>query len=72
MSGLNFLKIVDNIFDFITPKKNIPFQIQSLIDKRNIARESNEWTEADKIRDKILALGWKIEDTKDGVSCKPI
>ena len=71
MSGLNFLKIVDNIFDFITPKKNIPFQIQSLIDKRNIARESNEWTEADKIRDKILSLGWKIEDTKDGVTCKP-
>lgn len=41
---------------------NIPEEVLKLVNERNLARENKNWTEADKIRDKIADLGYEIED----------
>lgn len=45
---------------------DIPEEIIELIKKRNIARESKNWNESDKLRDIIEEKGYEIKDTKDG------
>ena len=44
--------------------------ILELIEKRQKARAEKNWTEADRIRDKLLEMGIVLEDTKDGVRWK--
>lgn len=40
--------------------------IQDMILKRNLAKQNKDWTAADAIRNKLLAMGIKLEDKKDG------
>ncbi|MEK7172373.1 MAG: cysteine--tRNA ligase [Patescibacteria group bacterium] len=48
-------------------KKQIPENVLSLVKQREQARKNKQWRQADEIREKIEKLGYKIEDTKDGV-----
>ncbi len=38
----------------------------ALVEQRVLARASKNWTESDKLRDEIAALGWIVQDSKDG------
>lgn len=40
--------------------------IEDLISARDLARQNKNWQEADKIRDKLTAIGITLEDTKNG------
>ncbi len=42
-------------------------EIEALIEARNEARKSKNWTEADRIRDELKAQGIVLEDTPQGV-----
>ena len=42
--------------------------IETLIMERSLARQNKNWQEADKIRDKLTAMGITLEDTKDGTT----
>ncbi len=42
-------------------------QIETLIQERQAARASKDWTKADKIRDELYKLGVALEDTAQGV-----
>ena len=72
LSGLTFLKAIDDIMGIIPPPFEIPEKIQRLVDKRILARKEKNWDESDKIRDELYKLGWKIEDTPGGSLCKPV
>ena len=37
-----------------------------LVKRRAAAREDKNWAESDKLRDEIAALGWAVQDSKDG------
>jgi cysteinyl-tRNA synthetase len=37
-----------------------------LVEKRVEARANRDWAESDRLRDKIRALGWTVQDSKDG------
>jgi hypothetical protein len=37
-----------------------------LVEKRAAARVDKNWAESDKLRDEIAALGWTVQDSKDG------
>ena len=37
-----------------------------LVEKRAAARADKNWTESDKLRDEITALGWTVQDSKEG------
>jgi cysteinyl-tRNA synthetase len=43
-------------------------KINALVDARNAARKSKSFTEADRIRDELKAMGIELEDHKDGTS----
>jgi hypothetical protein len=41
-------------------------EVLALIEQRLIARANKNWTESDDLRDQITALGWTVQDSKDG------
>lgn len=47
-------------------KSQISIEAQSLIDKRETARKAGDFALADSLRLQILALGFVVEDTKEG------
>jgi len=44
----------------------IPAAITKLGEAREQARQQKDWTEADRLKEEIIAAGFSIEDTKDG------
>jgi hypothetical protein len=40
--------------------------VLALADQRIKARAGRNWVESDRLRDRIAALGWTVQDTKDG------
>lgn len=57
--GLNLEKWEEATVE-ITP------ELQALLEERQAARLAKDWAAADAARDKILALGFKVEDKADG------
>jgi cysteinyl-tRNA synthetase len=47
-----------------------PEEIETLIKQREVARSSDNFVEADEIRDRLLGLGVIIEDRDDGTRWK--
>src|SRR5512143_593526 len=41
-------------------------ELVALVDQRQQARASRQWAESDRLREQISALGWTVQDTKDG------
>ena len=58
--GLKINEIDKNSID-------LPDKIKELIEQRKNARENKEWELSDKLRDKILELGYSVKDTKNGM-----
>jgi len=50
----------------VIAKDDIPDEIQELIDKRQLARATHNWGEADYLREAINLKGYSIEDTPTG------
>ncbi len=72
---LEFLKKIDNIFNFIfweKPKEKIPSFVLKLVESREKHRKEGNWQKADEIRKKVKDLGYQIEDTKEGPKIKKI
>ncbi len=44
----------------------VPPEVQHLVDSRQAARARKDWSEADRYRDEIAALGWQVKDTPEG------
>jgi cysteinyl-tRNA synthetase len=47
-------------------EEEIPAEVLELAEKREKARKSKSWAEADRLRDEVLARGYKIEDRPGG------
>ena len=61
---------MDKVFglDLLLKEKfEIPSEVQKLVDEREDARRKKDFKKSDELRDKIKNLGYKIDDTKDGV-----
>ena len=41
-------------------------KVLELVEQRQQARTNKQWAELDKLREQIAALGWTVQDTKDG------
>ena len=52
-------------FEFLT-SESLPADISRLAEARALAKSLKDWTEADRIRDELLSLGYKMIDEKDG------
>ncbi len=51
---------------------DIPQEVSELVNSRQEARIQKDWSEADRLRDQVLALGWQIQDTADGPQVEPL
>ncbi len=73
---LAFLRKADEIFGFLfwgrEEIKEAPAEIQTLLEEREEARKSNDWSKADELRDRIFAAGWQIDDTPSGPRLKRV
>lgn len=50
-----------------TTSMELPQEILDLVELRKKAREEKNWEESDRLRDEIIAKGYTIKDTKDGM-----
>ncbi len=41
-------------------------EVLVLLEQRVLARANKDWAESDKLRESITALGWTVQDSKDG------
>jgi cysteinyl-tRNA synthetase len=46
----------------VQQQENMPEEVQKLLKERKVLRKEKRFAEADKIREKILAMGYKVED----------
>ncbi|MDZ4198465.1 MAG: cysteine--tRNA ligase [Kiritimatiellia bacterium] len=53
------------------PEISVDPQAHRLALEREAARKARNWAEADRLRDQIDALGWKVQDTPKGPELKP-
>ncbi len=65
------LHLEDYYHEIVAAKANIPPEVITLVERREIARASKEWVMADSLRQKIEQLSYIVEDTKDGPKVKP-
>jgi cysteinyl-tRNA synthetase len=49
----------------------VPDEVTRLVEERQAARRAKNWAESDRLRDRILELGYVVEDGKDGPRLKP-
>ena len=47
-------------------------EVRTLMVQREKAREMHDWAEADRLREKILELGWSVQDSADGPLPLPV
>lgn len=69
---LDFDKVFGLKLDEIKLEEKIPENIRQLIDDREKAREKKDYRKADKIREKIREMGFKLQDTKKEVKVRKI
>ena len=62
-----FLMAFDSVFGFIRNQDfEIPDNINLMLNKRQKARDEENWVESDLIREHLKEKGWMVEDTPDG------
>jgi len=62
-----FLMAFDSVFGFIRNQVfEIPDNINLMLNKRQKARDEENWVESDLIREHLKEKGWMVEDTPDG------
>lgn len=61
------------ILDFsLLESEKIPTEISTLAEARMLAKKLKDWAEADRLRDEISSLGYKMIDEKDGWSVEKV
>ncbi len=60
------LRDFDRVLGVIEDAEELPAGATELLDQRVAARTAREWSESDRLRDELAALGVAVEDTRDG------
>lgn len=50
----------------VVTKEDLPDEVQEILEKRNVARATQNWDEADRLREKLNLMGYLVEDTSQG------
>ena len=53
--------------DQVDIPREVPAEVQALVEARRRARASKDWAGSDRLREEILALGYTVKDTRDGM-----
>ncbi len=60
---------LDNLLD--VEQVEVPDDATGLLKRREAARAKHDWTEADRLRDELRAMGWEIRDNPNGPELLP-
>jgi cysteinyl-tRNA synthetase len=64
---LDFDKVLGLDLDALDRGDALPPEVQQLVAERKKARQAKDWEASDRLRDKIQALGYIVQDGKDGM-----
>jgi len=64
---LDFDRVLGLDLDALDQPEDLPSEVQKLFDARQIARDAKEWEVSDRLRDEIQALGYRVQDTPEGM-----
>jgi cysteinyl-tRNA synthetase len=72
--ALELLERFGDVFGILSPavEEVAPAEVVALAEARLEARKRKDFKAADASRDKIKALGWSVEDTKDGMKFRKL
>jgi len=60
-------EIIDSLFGLReVVEAALPEEVNNIVEQRRIARENKDFALSDSLRDELLALGYKVEDTAQG------
>ena len=70
---LKFDKMLGLKFDELKEEKQeIPQEVLQIAQERQLARQEKNWAKSDELRDKLLNLGYKILDSRQGYTIEKI
>ena len=52
------------------PEEELPAEVLQLIEARNAARKSKDWSASDSLRNDLIALGYEVGDGPQGTTVK--
>ena len=62
-----FFSMVSDQLGIVPPADSaVPDDVRALVDERQRVRESKDFSAADELRDRIIALGYSVDDTPYG------
>ncbi|MGB5748070.1 MAG: cysteine--tRNA ligase [Desulfobacterales bacterium] len=64
---LDFDRVLGLDLDRLDQPEDLPSEVQKLFDARQKARDAKEWEASDRLRDEIQALGYRVQDTPEGM-----
>jgi cysteinyl-tRNA synthetase len=64
---LDFDRVLALDLDQVGKEERLPEEVSKLIDARRKARTDKDWKASDRLRDEIQALGYTVQDAKDGM-----
>ena len=71
--ALQTLLAMSDILGLLQKKaEGIPADVQKLVDERAAARKNRDWAASDRLRDEIKALGYLVEDSKEGQKVRAV
>ena len=64
----SFLTKMDRVWGFleVESEEHPDQEVHALVQERERLRREKNWAEADKIRDRLLRMGWIVQDTPEG------
>jgi cysteinyl-tRNA synthetase len=64
---LDFDRVLGLSLDQANKSEALPEDVQKLVDERQAARTARNWGMSDQLRDAIQDMGYRVQDTKDGM-----
>ncbi|HVM30310.1 MAG TPA: cysteine--tRNA ligase [Candidatus Limnocylindrales bacterium] len=64
--GAAALRELDSVLGILDEPDDLPVGAADLLERRAAARAARDWSESDRLRDQLAAVGVVVEDTRDG------
>ena len=64
---LDFDRVLALDLDQVAKEERLPAEVLKLMKERQKARTEKNWMASDRLRDEIQALGYTVQDAKDGM-----
>ena len=64
---LSFDRVLGFDLDRVDQAESLSAEVQKLVEARRAARAAKDWAASDRLRDAIQALGYAVQDTKEGM-----